>query len=329
MENSIHEMDVISTVLLVVVGLIIFLYAVGRMSDALKRIGSDRLEFYLSKYTENIISSVLVGTVVTTLLDSSSAVIILAIVLTNSGVMRFRNTIGVVMGANIGTTFGSQIIAFDIGEWSAVPLVVGLMMRQLGKTAQLRNVGDVVFGIGLLFAGLFIMGYAVEPLQDSPSFVNWLKELESPLRGALVGGLLTLIIQSSSATVAMAITLGAKGLLTLPAGIAVMLGAELGTCSTSLLATLRTNRAALKVGVFHVGFNLITIVFGLLLIDPFTDLVIWISQGAEVSRSVANAHVLFNSVGVLLFLPFVGWIADFLERIIPDKKDARPETLVE
>ena len=306
-------------VLLVLTGLAIFLFAVDQMSTALRNVASGRLEKWLQRYTAHLLSAVAVGTVVTMVLDSSSAVIILTIVLVNARLMTFRNAIGVVMGANIGTTFSSQIIAFDIGEWSAVPLLFGLVLQHVGRSAQWKGVGTVIFSFGLLFAGLFMMGHAVEPLKDHPRFVDWLHGLEHPVKGALMGGLITLVIQSSSATVAMAITLAGKGILTLPAGIAVMLGAELGTCSDTLLATARCDRQAIKVGVFHLFFNFISILFGLALIHPFTHAVVWISGSADVSRSIANAHMLFNVLGVLLFLPFNKKIADTLDRLLPER----------
>ncbi len=311
--------SVLSIILLVIIGLTVFVYALEKMAMSLRSVATAGLERWLRRYTGNILSAVVVGTVVTMVLDSSSAVIILTIVLVNGGLMTFRNAIGVVMGANIGTTLSSQIIAFDIGEWSALPLCIGLVLQNLGRTAQWKSIGTVVFSFGLLFAGLFLMGHAVEPLKDHPTFVAWLHGLENPLRGAAIGGLITLVIQSSSATVAMAITLASKGILSLPAGIAVMLGAELGTCSDTLLATIKSNRQALKVGLFHVGFNFVTIVMGLLLVHPFTDLVIWISGSAPVSRSIANAHMLFNIIGVLLFLPFASHIAGLMDRWVPER----------
>lgn len=316
-------------VLLVLTGLAVFLYAVERLSGTLESLAGGRLENWLKRYTSHLLSAVLVGTVVTMLLDSSSAVIILTIVLVNSGLMGFRNALGVVMGANIGTTISSQIIAFDIGEWSAVPLLLGLAMQHLIRNARWKSAGEALFAFGLLFTGLYLMGYAVGPLKNDPRFITWLHGLEHPVRGALIGGLITLVVQSSSATVAMAITLAAKGILSLPAGIAVMLGAELGTCSDTLLATARCRRRAIKVGLFHLGFNMVSIAIGLLLIHPFTGLVQWVSDGADVARSIANAHMLFNVLGVLLCLPFTSLVADRLESWWPESTGSRAPVLEE
>lgn len=308
--------------LLVLTGLAVFLYAVEQLSTVLERMASGALEAWLKKYTRHVLSAVVVGTVVTMLLDSSSAVIILTIVLVNSRIMTFRNAIGVVMGANIGTTFSSQIIAFDIGEWSALPLMLGLLLSHFGRDQEWKQAGSALFAFGLLFTGLFLMGHAVEPLKSHPRVIAWMHGLEDPLRGAAVGGMVTLVVQSSSATVAMAITLASKGVLSLAAGIAVMLGAELGTCSDTLLATMRCRRQAQKVGLFHLAFNLVSILIGLLFIDPFTALVAQLSDGAGVSRGIANGHMLFNMFGVLLFLPLTGTVVMLMDRWLPEESRA-------
>ncbi|MBK9149201.1 MAG: Na/Pi cotransporter family protein [Flavobacteriales bacterium] len=323
------EVHLLRIVLLVLTGLAVFLHAVDRLSGTLESMAGGVLHAWLKRYTTHVLSALLVGTVVTMLLDSSSAVIILTIVLVNSGMMTFRNALGVVMGANIGTTLSSQIIAFDIGEWSAVPLLLGLVLEHFGRGANWKRIGAAIFAFGLLFTGLFLMGYAVEPLKEHPRFIAWLHGLEHPLKGAAVGGLITLVIQSSSATVAMAITLATKGILSLPAGIAVMLGAELGTCSDTLLATVRCRRQAIKVGLFHLGFNLVSIMIGILLVHPFTALVVWISGNADVARSIANAHMLFNMLGVLLFLPFTTLIARWFDAWLPERVAAEPTALEE
>lgn len=307
-------------ILLILAGLAIFLYALNGISDNLKELAGERLKLWLDRFTGNLIKGVIAGTIVTTALDSSSAVIIMTIALVSSGAMTFRQAIGVVMGANIGTTLGSQIIAFDIGEWSAIPMLVALPIIFLAKRPQIRQSATVLFDTGLLFFGLFIMGYAVEPLKDSQHFLDWMAKLETPWKGALAGGGITLIIQSSSATVGMAIKLCKEGVMELPAGIAVMLGAELGTCSDTLIATLGRSRPAVRTGLFHLIFNLVTIIAGLLLVHPFTDLVVWISANAPVSRQVANAHVLFNVLGVIISLPLVPYYEKLMYILIPEKK---------
>ena len=253
-------------------------------------------------------------------MDSSSAVIVMTIVFVNSRILTFRQAMGIVMGANIGTTISSQIIAMDVGKYSSIPLFLGFLLLFVAKTERIKSYGRILLYFGILFFGLFTMERAVEPLRDSADFEKWMTTLENPLKGSLIGGLVTLIIQSSSATVGIAITLAKKGLLEVGGGIAVMLGAELGTCSDTLLATLKTNRQAVKTGVFHLTFNLISIIFGLALFEYFVQLVLFISKGQTVDNQIANAHVLFNVMGVIIFLPFVGLVEKLLNRWIPEKQ---------
>lgn len=308
-----------SIVLLAVSGLVLFLYAVSRLALALRQVAGDRAKGILDRFTRTIPMAILTGTVVTTLLDSSSVVIILTIALVSAGALPFRNSLGVVLGANIGTTISSQLFAFDLGQYAVVAMLPGLLLLSLSKKRKGRTAGRALFCFGLLFFSLFLIGEAAAPLKEYRGVEAWLLKLENPVRGAGAGALLTLIIQSSSATLGMVIKLAAKGLLTLPAGIAVMVGAELGTCSDTLLATVGRGRPALKTGLFHLLFNLITITLGLLLIGPFTALVLRLAGQADVARQIAHAHVLFNVAGVLLFAPLVPLCQRLFDAWLPDR----------
>jgi len=312
----------VEIVLPVVAGLVLFLYAVGSLSETITHAIGDRTNRWIVKFTSNTFSSVLVGTVITALLDSSSAVIIITIVLVNAKILSFRQAMGIVLGANIGTTVSSQIIAMDIGKYSPILLLFGFVLILLSKSERVTNTGKVVLYFGVLFFGLFTMENAVEPLRDEAFFLEWLKRTDSPMYGAMVGALVTLVIQSSSATVGMAIILSKKGLLSLGGGIAVMLGAELGTCSDTLLATIKGSRAALKTGLFHLSFNLLSIIIGLILFHPFVTLVSYISQNAPIERAIANAHMLFNITGVVIFVWTIPLFEQGLNRLLPDKDDA-------
>jgi phosphate:Na+ symporter len=313
-------------ILTLVGGLVLFLYGVTNLSDSIKEVANDKMKKIVVRFTKNIFSAIVVGTVVTTILDSSSAVIILTIVLVNAKILDFRQAVGIVMGANIGTTISSQIIAMDVGQYSPILLFVGFLLMLISKSEKINTAGRIALFFGMLFFGLFTMERAVEPLKGSEQFSVWMANLENSLYGAAVGALVTLVIQSSSATVGMVITLAKQNLITLPAGIAVMLGAELGTCSDTLLATIRSNRQAIKTGVFHLFFNLISIIIGLILFAPFIGLVEYISGGADLENKIANAHVLFNVLGVVLFVGFVPVIVKVLDKLIPDNQ--RNEDLV-
>jgi phosphate:Na+ symporter len=299
--------------------LVLFLFAVNSLSETIKNALGDNASKSIQRFTSNTFSSLIVGIVATTLLDSSSAVIIITIVLVNSNLLTFKQAMGIVLGANIGTTVSSQIIAMDIGKYSPVFLLIGFILLFIAKSEKISNIGKSILYFGVLFFGLYTMENAVEPLKDEAFFAEWMKKTESPVLGAIIGAVVTLVIQSSSATVGMAIILSKKGILSLTGGIAIMLGAELGTCSDTLLATIKGSRQALKTGLFHVSFNLISIILGLILFYPFVDLVKYISTGASIERSVANAHMLFNILGVLIFVWTIPIFEKVLNKALPDK----------
>lgn len=303
----------------IIAGLVLFLFAVTNLSETLQSVIGDGVTNTIRKFTSNVFSSLLVGIVATTILDSSSAVIIITIVLVNSKLLTFRQAMGIVLGANIGTTVSSQIIAMDFGKYSPVFLLIGFLLLLLAKSERVSKLGKAILYFGVLFFGLFTMENAVEPLKDEPFFSEWMKKTEQPFQGAMIGAIVTLVIQSSSATVGMAIILAKKGLLTLGGGVAVMLGAELGTCSDTLLATIKGNRQALKTGLFHICFNLLSIILGLICFYPFVELVKKISGEASIERMVANAHMLFNILGVLIFVWTIPQFEKLLNRILPDK----------
>ncbi len=300
-------------------GLILFLFAVNSLSKTIKIAIGERAKKWILKFTSNTFSSIMVGLLVTILLESSSAVIIIAIVLVNSKILSFRQAMGIALGANIGTTIGSQIIATNIGQYSPILMTIGFVLILVSKSGSINNAGKIILYFGLLFFGLFTMEKAVEPLKDQAFFLDWLKKTENPIIGALVGAMVTFLIQSSSATVGMVIVLSKKGLLSLSSGIAVMLGAELGTCSDTLFATINGSRAAIKTGLFHLTFNFLSIILGLIFFSPFVDLVKFISQNAPIERIVANSHMIFNISGVLIFAWTIPIFEKIFNKILPDK----------
>ena len=306
-------------ILSIIAGLVLFLFAVNNLSEILKKIIGENAKTYIEKFTSNIFKSVLVGTLVTILLDSSSAVIIITIVLVNSKILTLRQAMGIVLGANIGTTFSSQIIAMDIAKYSPIFLLIGFALLLFSKSAKISNTGKAILFFGILFFGLFIMENAVEPLREEAYFLNWLRKTEDPITGTIIGAIITVIIQSSSATVGIALILAKKGLLSIVGGVAIMLGAELGTCADTLIATINGSRAALKTGLFHLIFNLISIIIGLLLFHPFIEIVTNISKNASIERTLANAHMLFNIFGVILFVWTIPFFEKLLSKLLPDK----------
>jgi phosphate:Na+ symporter len=305
-------------ILSIIAGLVLFLFAVGNLSDIIQKTLGERAQKWLLRFTSNTFMGILTGLVVTALLDSSSAVIIITIVFVNSGLLTFRQAMGIVLGANIGTTISSQIIAMDVGKYSPILLLLGFLLLFASKSEKINNTGKIVLYFGVLFFGLFTMEKAVEPLRNESYFLEWLKKTEHPITGAFIGALITLVIQSSSATVGMAIILTKKGLLGIGGGIAVMLGAELGTCSDTLLATLRGSRQALKTGLFHLTFNFLSIVLGLLIFQPFVQFIEITGAGAPPERLLANAHMIFNIGGVVLLGGFLSVFERVLNRLLPE-----------
>ncbi|RYE12688.1 MAG: Na/Pi cotransporter family protein [Sphingobacteriales bacterium] len=301
-------------------GLGLFLFAVSRLGETMHSLMGERSKRLIGKFVRNTFTAVLTGLIVTILLDSSSAVIILTIVLVNANVLTFRQAMGIVIGANIGTTFSSQLIALDVGKFSPIPIIVGLFLAFFTKNENLSHGAKALLYFGILFFGLFTMERAVEPLKDNAYFGSIMSQLDNRFAGAAAGAFVTLVIQSSSATVGIVITFAKKGLIALPGAIAVMLGAELGTCADTLLATIKSNKQALKTGLFHLSFNIISIIIGLLCFPWFVALVQYLSGGVGLEQKVANAHILFNVSGAILFLPFVRPIERLLNKLVPDKK---------
>ncbi len=308
-------------------GLILFLFAITQLSEVMRGVFTKKAEFAIQKYTKNIFSGILIGAVLTIALDSSSAVIILTIIFINSKVLTFKQAIGIIMGANIGTTISSQIIAMDIGKYAVIPLAIGLIFEVFAEKARTKSIGHILLYTGMLFFGLHLMGVSVGSLEDSDIFKEWITRINNNyIQGTLIGGLITLIIQSSSGTVAIAIVLGKQNLITAAGGIAIMFGTELGTCADTLLATIKGSRQAIKAGLFHLLFNLLTIIIGLLVFIPFVQLVELISTTQDIGKQIANAHVLFNVLGVILFLPFVGYMEMLLNWMLPDRNTPLKKT---
>ncbi|HIK05330.1 MAG TPA: Na/Pi cotransporter family protein [Trichormus sp. M33_DOE_039] len=307
----------------VMAGLVLFLYGVSKMAAGMEALAGDRVRNILRNFTTNPLAGVMTGTIATTILDSSSVTIIIVIAMVSAGLLTYVESLGVVLGSNIGTTFGVQVVAFNIDEYAPIALFIGFLLFLVGKSERLKQIGLILLGFGFLFFGLGYIEDATAPFRDYPEFINWMESLgHNTLQGALVGCLFTVLIQSSSATDAIVVTLASQGLISLPTGIALVLGAEVGTCADTLVATIGRERPAIRTGVFHVLFNLASVVVGLLFASQLATFSQWVSAlmgaGDDVARQIANAQLIFNLLGVLLVLGFLPWVARGLERLIPD-----------
>jgi phosphate:Na+ symporter len=304
-------------------GLVLFIYGVTQLAQGLGDLNSERMRRITARFTSNRVAGVATGFVATTLLESSSVTIIMVIAMVSGGVLTFVQSLGVVLGANIGTAVGAQIIALDVERYVPILMVSGLLLMFIGKSETRRKLGLVVLGFGLMFYGLEAIDEAMKPLRDHQAFMSAMTAMgTNPILGAAFGAVFTMIIQSSSATVAVVITLAGSGLISLPTGVAIMLGAEIGTCSDTLLATIGRGRPALRTGVFHMVFNLASACIGVALAPLFVQFIESISGDASVGRKIANAQMIFNCAGVAVALPFLPAIARVLERVLPDRARA-------
>jgi phosphate:Na+ symporter len=239
----------------------------------------------------------------------------------SAGVLTFVQSLGVVLGSNIGTAVGAQIISLDIKLYVPLLMFAGLLLLFLGKTERQKTIGIIILGFGLMFYGLEAIDEAMKPFRTYKPFITWMETLGSnPFLGAVVGAIFTVIIQSSSATVAIVITLASSGIIALPAGIAIMLGAEVGTCADTLLSTIGRGSAALRTGVFHFLFNLVSATVGIIFAPQLVQLAQVISGGGGVGRQVANAQMIFNILGVVLLIGFLPIVTRLLERLVPDSQ---------
>jgi phosphate:Na+ symporter len=319
-------------------GLALFLFGIDQMSAGLKAVAGERMATMLGTMTKNRIVGAITGAFVTAILNSSSVTTVLVVGFITAGIMTLSQSIGVIMGANIGSTMTAQIVAFNVTQYAMLPIAIGFGMIFFGKTEQMKHGGAMLFGLGLLFGGMGVMSDAMYPLRSYPPFLELMTKLENPLLGILVGAVFTGLVQSSAATTGIAIVMASEGLMSLPAGIALALGANIGTCVTAILAAIGKPVAARQAAAAHIVFNVV----GVLIWWPFIDLLAQLStsispaypdlDGAarmakEVPRQIANAHTIFNVVNTLLFISFTGVLARFVQRLIPEKEEVTLEII--
>ncbi len=261
-------------------GLALFLYGLELLSDALKSVAGGRMKDILARLTTNRFTAVLTGAFVTAVVQSSSVTTVLVVGFVTANLMTMAQSIGIIMGANIGTTFTTQIIAFNVAEYSLLLVILGFAVFFLGRRERTRKQGLAVLGLGLVFFGMGIMGDAMAPLRGYPPFVAAMARMESLGLGIFTGALFTALIQSSAATTGVVIVLSSQGLLSLPAGIALVLGANIGTCITALLAALGKPREAVRAATVHILFNVVGVLIWLKFIGQLADLVVWMTPEA-------------------------------------------------
>lgn len=311
-------------------GLALFLAGLEQLSEGLKKAAGQTLKLMLDKMTGNRVMGAITGATVTGILNSSSITTVLVVGFVTAGVMTLSQSVGVIMGANIGSTVTAQILAFNISKYALLPIAVGFFLIFINKSDRLKYCGMMLMGLGLVFFGMSIMSESMAPLRSYPPFLEVLKKMANPALGIMTGALFTGLVQSSAATVGIAIALASEGFLSLEAGIALALGANVGTCITALLAAIGKPVEAIRAAVVHIVFNIAGVLLWVSFVPFLADITVWLSpsspnlQGvarmaAEVPRQVANANTLFNVVNTLLFLPFTAVFAWLARKLVPDR----------
>ena len=314
-------------------GLSLFLYGMSKMSDGLKKAAGNQMRKILATLTKNRVIAMIVGAFVTMVIQSSSATTVMLVSFVQAQLMTYVQSIGIILGANIGTTITAQLVAFKLTDYALLMITVGFALTMFSKKDSLRHIGEALLGFGILFFGMKIMSDSMKPLRSFEPFIDMMKGLENPFFGLMIGAAFTALIQSSSAFTGIVIVLAQQGLLTLEAGIPLILGANIGTCVTAGLASIGTIREAKRVALAHVLFNIGGVVIFVWLIPPLAELVRSLSSvsglsgmeklAAETPRQIANAHTIFNiSVG-LIFLPFTGILAKQVYRILPRTEETK------
>ncbi|MDY5008764.1 Na/Pi cotransporter family protein [Candidatus Allofournierella merdipullorum] len=315
-------------------GIALFLYGMSIMGTGLEKLAGGKMEAILQRLTSSVWKAVLLGAILTGLIQSSAGTTVICIGLVNSGIFTLSQAIGIIMGANIGTTVTGQLIRLsDISgsgwvltmlkpsTFSPIVAFIGAVLFVFVKSPKKRNIGQICMGFGILFTGLFTMENAVAPLKDSPLFVQLFSQLQNPFLGVLAGALVTVAIQSSSASVGILQALSSTGVVTWGSAIPIILGQNIGTCSTPLIASMGASTAAKRSAIVHLYFNVIGTavflagVYGLKAAGLFP---FW--NDVMTKGDIANFHTLFNVLVTLMFMPFTKALAWLAEHTIPEKE---------
>lgn len=311
-------------------GLALFLYGMQMMSEGLESAAGNKLKGILEKLTSNRFLGVIVGMLITALIQSSSATTVMVVGFVNSGLMTLSQAVWVIMGANIGTTITGQLIALDIGAFAPLIAFIGVIVSMFFKSKRSKCIGEIIAGLGILFIGMDLMGSSMLPLRDSPFFIDMMTSFSNPFFGILAGALFTGIIQSSSASIGILQTLATNGLISLNSSVYILFGQNIGTCITSVLASIGANKNAKRTTIIHLLFNVIgtTIFVSICMLLPFTDWIIKLTPNAPAAQ-IANVHTIFNITTTLLLLPFGNLLAKIATKILPGEDSPEEEMRLE
>ena len=323
-------------------GLGLFLYGMTILSSGLEKASGGLMEKVLAKMTGNVFSGILFGALVTAAVQSSSATTVIVVGLVNAGLLKLKGAVGIIMGANIGTTMTTQILRLTNLEgdssgpailqlckpsnFSSILIVIGLIIIMVGKKNKTKNVGEIMMGIGILFTGMILMQEKIAPLAELPQFEQLFAVLKNPVLGVLVGAIFTAIIQSSAASIGILQALSVSGAITFASAFPIIMGTNIGTCATPLISSIGASKNAKRAAMIHFYFNLIgTIIFliGVYIIQYTIGLPFW--NKSFTTGSIANFHTIFNVVVTIIFLPFYTVLEKLAEWTIRDKKNAEDD----
>lgn len=305
-------------------GLGLFLYSIKTMGDGLQQAAGDRLRFYIDKYTSNPFLGVLVGIVVTALIQSSTGVTVITVGLVSASLLTLRQAIGIIMGANIGTTVTSFIIGFKLGEYALPLIFLGTMFLFFTKNRTANNIGRILFGVGGIFYALNLISAGMSPLKDLPQFKEYMVTLgQNPVLGVFAGAVITVLIQASSATIGILQGLYAGGFLDLKGSLPVLFGDNIGTTLTVIIAAAGANVSAKRVAATHVTFNVLGTILCLILLSPFTAMIEYFQALLHLSpeMTIAFSHGAFNVSNTIVQFPFIGALAYFVTKLIPGEDE--------
>ena len=305
-------------------GLGLFLYSIKTMGDGLQQAAGDRLRFYIDKYTSNPFLGVLVGIVVTALIQSSTGVTVITVGLVSASLLTLRQAIGIIMGANIGTTVTSFIIGFKLGEYALPLIFLGTMFLFFTKNRTANNIGRILFGVGGIFYALNLISAGMSPLKDLPQFKEYMVTLgQNPILGVVAGAVITVLIQASSATIGILQGLYAGNFLDLKGSLPVLFGDNIGTTLTVIIAAAGANVSAKRVAATHVTFNVLGTILCLILLGPFTAMIEYFQALLHLSpeMTIAFSHGAFNVSNTIVQFPFIGALAYFVTKIIPGEDE--------
>lgn len=301
-------------------GLGFFLYGMKLMSEGLEKAAGAKMRSILEFFTKNRFIGMIVGIVFTAIIQSSNATTVMVVSFVNSGLMTLMQATGVILGANIGTTVTGQLIAFNLSDIAPLVVIIGVIMVMFCKKQSVKKIGEVILGFGVLFMGLRIMGESMQVVKDSPQILEFLSSLTNPFAAILVGFLITAVLQSSSATVGIILLMVSQGLLAFTICPFMILGCNIGSCVSALLASLSGNKDAKRAALIHFLFNVTgsVIMFVILIaaLNPITDALVYIS-GGSLARAVANVHTLMKVFEVIVMFPFMGWIVKATYKLVP------------